>query len=273
MTLQPIVPARPRPAPSALRRADEDRDDAATWDVACPQRPSRVAGVTMAGFRVRGLDALRMVPHPAVTLLLEFGAGSPHRGHAAGRQQGGSVVAGPGFGSGGTVWARGENVACVQVRLSPVIARAALGAPPPTSTAPWWPSTTCGAGRRHGSVNDWAISSWEDRFALTDALLARRHEARCRWTRRWPGPGTGSSPAAVWSGSTDSRPRSDGAVSACGPGSARRSACRPSAPRSWSASTMPPTAWSRAKARPASRPTAATPTSPTCTGTSWRSPG
>ena len=43
-----------------------------------PARPSRVAGVTMAGFRVRvDLDALRMVPHPAVTLVLEFGAGPP----------------------------------------------------------------------------------------------------------------------------------------------------------------------------------------------------
>ncbi|MGW7596107.1 AraC family transcriptional regulator, partial [Streptomyces rubiginosohelvolus] len=47
------------------------------WDVARPQRPSRVAGVSMAGFGVRDLDALRMVPHPAVTLLLEFGAGTP----------------------------------------------------------------------------------------------------------------------------------------------------------------------------------------------------
>ena len=84
----------------------------------------------MAGFRVRDLDALRMVPHPAVTLLVEFGAGSPVMDYAAGRQQRGSVVAGPGIGSGGAVWARGENVECVQVRLSPVIARAVLGASP-----------------------------------------------------------------------------------------------------------------------------------------------
>ncbi|MGO4424632.1 AraC family transcriptional regulator, partial [Streptomyces sp. MCAF7] len=63
---------------------------AAAWDVACPQRPSRLAGLTMAGFRVRDLDALRMVPHPDVTLLLEFGAGSPVLDWAAGRQQRGS---------------------------------------------------------------------------------------------------------------------------------------------------------------------------------------
>ncbi|MGN9841984.1 helix-turn-helix domain-containing protein [Nonomuraea sp. H19] len=151
---------------------------AAVWGVACPQRPSRVAGVTMAGFRVRDLDALRMVPHPAVTLLVEFGAGSPVLDDAAGRQQRGSVVAGPGFGSGGAVWARGENVECVQVRLSPVIARAVLGVSPAdldgavVALEDLWGRE---ASRIREQLGD--VSSWQDRFALTDALLARRHEA------------------------------------------------------------------------------------------------
>ncbi|WP_067142684.1 AraC family transcriptional regulator [Microtetraspora malaysiensis] len=151
---------------------------AAVWDVACPQRPSRVAGVTMAGFGVRSLDALRMVPHPAVTLLLEFGAGSSVLDHAAGRQQLGCVVAGPGFGSGGAVWARGENVECVQVRLSPMIARAVLGASPTDFDGAvvvlddLWGRE---AARIREQLSD--ASSWQERFALTDALLARRHEA------------------------------------------------------------------------------------------------
>ncbi|HUR08681.1 MAG TPA: helix-turn-helix domain-containing protein [Nonomuraea sp.] len=150
----------------------------AVWDVACPQRPSRVAGVTMAGFRVRDLDALRMVPHPAVTLVLEFGAGSPVLDYAAGRQQRGSVVAGPGVGSGGAVWARGENVECVQVRLSPVIARAVLGVSPAdfdgavVALDDLWGRE---ASRIREQLSD--VSSWQDRFALADALLARRHEA------------------------------------------------------------------------------------------------
>ncbi|TMR20658.1 AraC family transcriptional regulator [Nonomuraea zeae] len=150
----------------------------AVWEVACPQRPSRVAGVTMAGFRVRDLDALRMVPHPAVTLLLDFGAGSPVLDSAAGRQQRGSVVAGPGIGSGGAVWARGENVECVQVRLSPVIARAVLGVSPAdlggdvVALDDLWGGEAARIRERLGEV-----SSWQDRFALTDALLARRHEA------------------------------------------------------------------------------------------------
>ncbi|MEU4547154.1 helix-turn-helix domain-containing protein [Nonomuraea dietziae] len=151
---------------------------AAVWDVACPQRRSRVAGVTMAGFRVRDLDALRMVPHPAVTLLLDFGAGSPVLDYAAGRQQRGSVVAGPGLGSGGAVWARGENVECVQVRLSPLIARAVLGVSPAdldgavVALDDLWGRETSRIRQQLGEV-----SSWEERFALTDALLARRHEA------------------------------------------------------------------------------------------------
>ncbi|PSK93689.1 AraC-like DNA-binding protein [Murinocardiopsis flavida] len=149
---------------------------AAVWGVASPRRPSRVAGVTMAGFRVRDLDTLRMVPHPAVTLLLEFGAGSAVLDSAAGQHRG-SVVAGPGLGSGGAVQARGENVACVQVRLSPVIARAVLGTSPAdldgaiVSLPDLWGREAARIRERLGDA-----SSWQDRFALTDALLARRYE-------------------------------------------------------------------------------------------------
>ncbi|GAA3478070.1 helix-turn-helix domain-containing protein [Streptomyces yanii] len=150
----------------------------AAWGVACPRRPSRVAGVTMAGFSARGLGTVRMVPHPAVTLLLEFGAGSPVLDCAAGQQQRGSIVAGPGLGSGGAIRARGENIECVQVRLSPVIARAVLGASPAdldgavVSLGDLWGRE---ASRIREQLGD--VSSWQDRFALTDALLARRYEA------------------------------------------------------------------------------------------------
>ncbi|MGW7611003.1 helix-turn-helix domain-containing protein [Streptomyces sp. NPDC054766] len=148
------------------------------WDVACPQRPSRVAGVTMAGFRVRDLEALRIVPHPAVTLLLEFGAGSPVLDCADGRQERGSIVAGPGLGSAGAVRARGENVECLQVRLSPVIARAVLGVSPADLDG-----AVVSLGDLWGREASWIreqlgdVSSWQDRFVLADALLARRHEA------------------------------------------------------------------------------------------------
>ncbi|TVT33694.1 AraC family transcriptional regulator [Amycolatopsis rhizosphaerae] len=151
--------------------------NAAVWGVACPRRPSRVAGVTMAGFRIRDLNALRMVPHPAVTLIVEFGAGSPVLDCAAGPRLG-SIAAGPGFGSGGAVRAWGENVECVQVRLSPVIARAVLGASPADldgAVVPLGDLWGRSAARVREQLSE--TSSWQDRFALTDALLARRHEA------------------------------------------------------------------------------------------------
>ncbi|MGR6918117.1 helix-turn-helix domain-containing protein [[Actinomadura] parvosata] len=148
------------------------------WGVASPPRPSRVPGVTMAGFRVPDLDALRMVPHPAVTVLLEFGASPPVLSHAAGRQELGSIVAGPGFGSGGAVWARGENVECVQVRLSPVIARAVLGVPPAEFDGAVVPLENLW-GREAPRVRErlGEATSWQERFALADALIARRFAA------------------------------------------------------------------------------------------------
>ncbi|GAA5018881.1 AraC family transcriptional regulator [Actinopolymorpha pittospori] len=161
-----------------MRSTVYQRDNVAAWDVARPERASRVAGVTMAGFGVRSLTALRMVPHPALTMILEFGAGQPIVDDAAGGQQRGSLVAGLGFGFGGAVLARGENVVCVQVRLSPLIARAVLGASPAdlqgavVSVDDLWGREASRIRERLGEV-----SSWEERFALTDALLARRNEA------------------------------------------------------------------------------------------------
>ncbi|HEY4022345.1 MAG TPA: AraC family transcriptional regulator, partial [Pseudonocardiaceae bacterium] len=63
----------------------------------------------MAGFGVRDLAAvgLRVVPHPAVMVVLDFGAGRPVGEDAAGRQQRGSIVAGLGSGFGGAVRAWG----------------------------------------------------------------------------------------------------------------------------------------------------------------------
>jgi AraC-like DNA-binding protein len=146
------------------------------WDIATPSRPSRVPGVSMAGFRDRSTAPvdLRAVPHPAVTLVIEFGAGSPVVDDGAGRQQRGSLVAGiiP-----GALHVRGEDIECLQVRLSPVIAHAALGASPAeldrtvvTLEDVWGRD----AERIRERLRD--APSWEDRFAITDAMLVRRHE-------------------------------------------------------------------------------------------------
>ncbi|MFG2088730.1 MULTISPECIES: helix-turn-helix domain-containing protein [unclassified Spirillospora] len=174
-----------------MRRSAHERDDTAVWDVVRPARSSRVAGVGMAGFRDRGTSAAahRAVPHPAVTLALMFGGGSLVVDDAGGRRHRGSLVAGLGFGL-GPVWMRGENFEGVQVRLSPVVARAILGASPAeldgavVALDDLW-------GREASRIQEQLseASSWEARFALTDALLSRRQEARSsvdpEVTRAW----------------------------------------------------------------------------------------
>ena len=147
------------------------------WDVVLPARPSQVAGVSMAGFRDGGRTTAghRAVPHPAVTLALEFGAGPLIVEDAAGAQQRGSLVAGLGF---APVQVRGKDFAAVQVRLSPMVAGAILGISPAdldgavVALDDLWGRP---AARIREQLSD--ASSWAERFALTDALLARRHSA------------------------------------------------------------------------------------------------
>ncbi|MDF5756712.1 helix-turn-helix domain-containing protein [Spongiactinospora sp. TRM90649] len=155
-----------------------ERDVGVAWDVASSVRRSGVSGVTMAGFRDDGTAAEghRLIPHPAVTLVLDLGAGSPVVEDAAGRRHRGSLVAG--LGLGGAVWVRGQDIECVQVRLSPVVARAILGAAPAeldgrvVRLEDLWGGQASRLGERLGEV-----SSWEDRFALIEAAFARRREA------------------------------------------------------------------------------------------------
>jgi AraC-like DNA-binding protein len=158
-----------------MRSGGSERDDAVLWDIACPAQPGRVPGVTMAGFRDRGLTppGLRLIPHPAVTLVLVL-AGTIAVEDPTGRQQQGSFVTGLGFGEGLRAL-RAEGFDCLQVRLSPVVAPAVLGA------------AVADLGRAVVTLDDlWGreaarisehlgdLSSWEDRFTWTDAWLARR---------------------------------------------------------------------------------------------------
>jgi AraC-like DNA-binding protein len=78
----------------------------------------------------------------------------------------------------GAVRVRGENIECVQVRLSPVVARTVLGASPAdlgrtvVALDDVWGRD---AGRIRQQLAD--SSSWPQRFALVEALLARRGES------------------------------------------------------------------------------------------------
>ncbi|MEU5868760.1 helix-turn-helix domain-containing protein [Nonomuraea sp. NPDC047529] len=161
-----------------MRSTVRERDDAIAWNVASSVRRSRVTGVTMAGFRDRGLapEGHRLIPHPAVTLALDVGAGPPVVEDVAGRQHRGSVVAG--LGLGGAVWTGGQNITCIQLRLSPLVARRILGVGPAdldgcvATLDDLW-------GRPASRISEQLseISSWQERFALIETVLARRREA------------------------------------------------------------------------------------------------
>ncbi|ORT60341.1 helix-turn-helix domain-containing protein [Streptomyces sp. CB03238] len=160
----------------STRSRVREREAVARWDVARPPRPSRTAGVSLAGFRDRnaGPVDMRVVPHPAVTLVLDFGDGPLVVDTATGRQQLTSLVAG--F-THGPLHVRGESIECVEVRLSPLVAYAVLGTSPAelehevVSLDDLWGR---GASRIREQLGE--ARSWQDRFALTDALLARRAE-------------------------------------------------------------------------------------------------
>jgi AraC-like DNA-binding protein len=161
-----------------MRTTVPERDAAAAWDVAQPLPPSRMAGVSMAGFRSRSAGPLDLpvVPQPDVTLVLEFGDGSLVLDDATGRRQRGSLVAGL---DPGPIRMRGKNIQCVEVRLSPVVAHTVLG----VSLAELESSVVAvddlwgkDASRIRQQLGD--APSWEERFGLTDALLARQSHAR-----------------------------------------------------------------------------------------------
>jgi hypothetical protein len=102
------------------------RDAAPVWDIAVPSRPGRMAGVRMAGFtnRAKDLVDLQVVPCPAVTLFIDLGDGVLVD-HASGQQQRGGLAVGL---APSGVRGRGRDIECLQVRLSPVVAHAVLGA-------------------------------------------------------------------------------------------------------------------------------------------------
>jgi AraC-like DNA-binding protein len=156
-----------------------EQDDTVLWDITCPKLPSRVPGVTMAGFGDRGITppGLRLIPHPAVTLVLVFG-GTIAVEDAAGRQQQGSFVTGLGFGE-ALHALRADAFEAVQVRLSPVVAHAVLGT---TDLGDAVVSLDGLCGREVARISDHLgdLSSWEDRFACIDAWLARRCAAASR---------------------------------------------------------------------------------------------
>jgi AraC-like DNA-binding protein len=157
-----------------MRSTGPGRDS--VLEVTPPARPSRLTGISMAGFRDRGPGPLdmRAIPHPAVTLALDFGPGTIVVDDATGRRRG-SIVAGLAFGG---LRVRGRDIEAVQVRLSPIIAYTVLGTSPAdlegavVALDDLWGRDAARIQEQLGQAH-----SWQDRFTLTDNLLARRCDA------------------------------------------------------------------------------------------------
>jgi AraC-like DNA-binding protein len=146
------------------------------WDIATPSRPARLPEVSMAGFRGRTTDLvdLRVVPYPAVTVVVDLGDGIVVVDEVSGRQRRGSVVAGLAPGS---VRGRGRDIECLQVRLSPVHAHAVLGGSSELGGTVAALDDLWGRDATRTEEQLRAATSWDDRFAIAEAALARRLEA------------------------------------------------------------------------------------------------
>lgn len=158
-----------------MRRAELRRDAAARWDIATPSRPGRLPGVAMAGFSDRSTDLvdLQVVPYPAVTVVVDFGEGLLVD-DASGRQRRDSAVLGLAPGS---LRVRGRDIECLQIRLSPLVAHAVLGASPGSGDAVLSLDDLWGRDAVRTQERLRAAASWEERFAIAEAALAPGHEA------------------------------------------------------------------------------------------------
>ncbi|MFB9929107.1 helix-turn-helix domain-containing protein, partial [Amycolatopsis halotolerans] len=150
-------------------KGDPARDGGAgaiKHSIAVPSRPSRLPGVQMAGFVGDTVDLvdLTVVPYPAVTLFVNLRERLLVNDVARG-----SVVAGL---APQGMRVRGQDIECMQIRLSPGVAHAVLGTDlsgEVVSLEDVWPTELPARLR--------ALNSWNDRFALVEASLGKRYEA------------------------------------------------------------------------------------------------
>jgi AraC-like DNA-binding protein len=129
----------------------------------------------MAGFRDRAANLvdLRFVPHPAVTVFIDFGDGLLVD-EASGQELRGSFAIGL---APRGVRGRSRDIECLQVRVSPVVAYAALGASPEIGGTMAALDDLWGRDAARFRERLRAAASWDERFAVAEAALARRQEA------------------------------------------------------------------------------------------------
>ncbi|MFF1699572.1 helix-turn-helix domain-containing protein [Streptomyces sp. NPDC058257] len=161
-------------------RTTESPHDWAAVEVAVPRQRDRLPGVSMAGFSQRAparVD-IAMVAHPSVTLFVDLSEGDSLVCDAHGRRERGSTVVGlvpPDLRLGGRA---AGGIECLQIRLSPVLAIAVLGAS--TDLSGKVVSLEAVWGRDAGRAEDRlrAATSWDERFTIAADALGRRLSAR-----------------------------------------------------------------------------------------------
>ncbi|MEV4536452.1 helix-turn-helix domain-containing protein [Asanoa sp. NPDC049518] len=136
-------------------------------EVAVPDPTRRRPGVSMAGFRQRvpaNVD-IGMVAHPSVTVLLDLGAGLVADNGLRGSMVIGLLAPAPRLGGYGVG-------ACLQIRLSPLVAATVLGAPAPGALVSLDLLWGADAGRIEHRLR--TAASWDERFAIVTEVLGRR---------------------------------------------------------------------------------------------------
>ncbi|WIV61781.1 helix-turn-helix domain-containing protein [Amycolatopsis nalaikhensis] len=144
-------------------------------DVAVPGPAGRLPGVAMAGFRQRiaGSVDIAMVAHPAITVLFDLTGDIVC--DARGRRRRGSFVAGLLPGEVRTGGRRGE---CLQVRLTPVVAAAVLGASAELTGTVASLDEVWGRDAERVEERLRAAKTWDARFAIAAEAIGRRLESR-----------------------------------------------------------------------------------------------
>lgn len=150
-----------------------------SWDIAVPARPCRLVGVRMAGFsdRTAGLLDVALVPHPAVTVLFDLSDDPLVISDSSGQRVRERIVAGLAPSGARGLGSQGKGFACLQVRLSPVVAHAVLGASSQLGGALVALDDLWGRDAERIQEQLRAAASWEDRFAIMEAALAPRYDA------------------------------------------------------------------------------------------------
>ncbi|MFE0776984.1 helix-turn-helix domain-containing protein [Streptomyces sp. NPDC058861] len=172
-------------------KSAEPPPDWASVDVAVPRQPGRLPGVSLAGFRRRGPAHadITMVAHPSVTLFVDLSDEDSLVHDAHGRRERGSAVVGLAPGDLRFGCRAAGGIECLQIRLSPVVALAVLGASTDLSGAVVSLEEVWGRDAERAEERLRAATSWDERFTIALDVLGRRMSAR-----RSPDPEV----AAVW---------------------------------------------------------------------------